>query len=217
MKLHTFVGSPSGRKVEAVINHLKLDVQVEYYDALAGELRTPEYLALNPNGKVPTFVDGTFTLWESNAITQYLADKAGSDALFPRDSRKRAEVVRWQFWETAHFNKAFGTLVLEALIKPRRNLGPTDDSKVASASADLLRAAPVLNLHLTNRQYLVGEGITIADYSMICLEPYEAAIPFDWAPYPNVSAYFDRMRRTAHWKRTAPVSSDAVGRRPKAA
>jgi glutathione S-transferase len=217
MKLHTFVGSPNGRKVQAVISHLGLDVQVEYYDFLAGELRSPEYLALNPNGRVPTLVDGAVTLSESNAIMQYLADEAGSDALFPRDSRKRADVVRWQFWELAHFNRAFGTLTFEAVIKPRRNLGPTDEARVALASADLLRSAPVLDLHLKNRQYLVGDGITIADYSMICLEPYKDAIPFDWAPYPNVSAYFDRTRNNPHWKMSAPRSSDDVGRKPKAA
>ena len=85
MKLHTAPGSPSGRKVQAVILHLKLDVQVQNHDFAKGELRAPEYLALNPNGSVPTLVDGDFVLWESNAIMQYLADKAGDQLLFPRD------------------------------------------------------------------------------------------------------------------------------------
>src|SRR5262249_9043702 len=85
-------------------------IRVEYHDFVAGDLRTADYVALNPNGMVPLLVDGAFRLWESNAIMQYLADKAGSDALFPRDPQKRADVVRWQFWEVAHFNKAFGLL-----------------------------------------------------------------------------------------------------------
>ena len=75
----------------------------------------------------------------------------------------------------------------------------------------------MLDRHLRGRQYLVGEGITIADYSMIPLERYQAAIPFDWAPYPNVSVYFDRMRKVDHWVRTAPVDRTPAEREQKAA
>src|SRR5258707_15891659 len=77
MKLHSFVGSAHSHKVQAVISHLGLAVEIEYHDFVAGELRGPDYLTLNPNAKVPVLVDGQFTLWESNAIMQYLADKAG--------------------------------------------------------------------------------------------------------------------------------------------
>ena len=71
------------RKVEAVIDHLGLDVEIVHHDFAGGGLRQSEYLAVNPNGMVPTLVDGSFILWESNAIMQYLADKAGGDPLFP--------------------------------------------------------------------------------------------------------------------------------------
>ena len=121
MRLHTFVGSPNGRKVEAVINHLDLTVEIDYRDIFEGGLGAPDYLALNPNAMAPTLVDGSFVLWESTAIMQYLADKVGGEALFPRDPRRRADIVRWQCWELAHFNRAFGTIVLEVLVNP--NLG----------------------------------------------------------------------------------------------
>jgi glutathione S-transferase len=217
MKLHTFVGSPNGRKVEAVIKHLGLTVEIEHHDFLGGGLRAPDYVALNPNAKVPTLVDGDFTLWESTAITQYLADKAGSDALFPRDPRRRADVVRWQCWELAHFNRAYGTLAFEAVAKPRLGLGPANDGLVDVARSDLARFAPVLEGHLADRRYLVGEGITIADYAMICLESYQLAVPFDWAPFPRLNAYLDRMRRVDAWVLTAPASPAAIGRKPRAA
>jgi glutathione S-transferase len=203
MKLHTFVGSPNGRKVEAVIRHLGLAVEIEHHDFPAG-LRTPEYLALNPNGKVPTLVDGTYTLWESNAIMQYLAEKAGSDALFPRDPQRRADVVRWQCWEQAQFNRAFGTLAFEAVAKPALGLGWTDEALVAGAQADLARFAPVLDQHLADRAWLVGDGITIADYAMATFERYQTKVPFDWTPYRGITAYFDRMRAVEPWARTAP-------------
>jgi glutathione S-transferase len=217
MKLHTFVGSPNGRKVEAVIDHLALNVEIEYHDFFAGDLRSPHYVAINPNARVPTLVDGAFVLWESNAITQYLADKVPGNSLFPRDPQQRADVVRWQFWELVHFNRAFGTVAFETVIKPRFNLGPTNDALVASALTDLARSAPVLERHLTDRHFMVGDGITIADYSMIPLESYRGATPFDWQPYPNVNAYFDRTHNFKHWTRSAAASMAATGRRPRAA
>jgi glutathione S-transferase len=217
MQLHTFVGSPSGRKVEAVINHLRLPVRIQYHDFFAGELKRADYLSLNPNTLVPTLVDGSFVLWESDAIMQYLADRTDNTTLFPRDLRRRAEVVRWQFWASMHFNRAFGTLAFEAVAKPTLNIGPTNEVAVAAAQIDLARFAPVLDAHLDGREHLVGDGITLADYAMIRTEAYQAKVPFNWSPYPHLNAYFERMRRVDAWARTAPPSYDAIGRKPAAA
>lgn len=217
MELHTFVGSPNSHKVEAVIDHLGLDVKVVYHDFILGDLRAAEYLALNPNAMVPTLVDDGFKLWESNAITQYLADKAGDQRLLPRDPRQRAEVVRWQFWETAHFNRAFGTLVFDGVIRARLNLGASNPALVAKAQTDLARFAPVLEGHLAKRDYLVGDGITIADYSLLALEGYRPAVAFDWKPFDRINAYFNRLRQAPSWARTAPTDLSLVGRKPRAA
>ena len=217
MKLHSFVGSAHSHKVQAVISHLGLAVEIEYHDFVAGELRRPDYLMLNPNAKVPVLSDGSFTLWESNAIMQYLADKAGDTALFPRDPQIRADIARWQFWELAHFNKAFGTLAFEAVAKPRLGLGPTDGAAVDRARADLARFTPVLERHLTGRRHVVGDSITIADYSLLTFESYRQAVPFDWAPYSNVNAYFDRLGAVEHWTRTAAGAAATLGRKPIAA
>ena len=202
MKLHTVQGSPNSHRVEAVIDHLGLDVEIVQHDF--GALRHSDYLAVNPNAKVPTLVDGAFTLWESNAIMQYLADKAGSNALFPRDPQSRADIMRWQCWELAHFNRAFGTLAFEIIAKPRLQLGPSDERAIEQAKLDLTRFAPVLDGHLKGRRYLVGEHISIADYAMITFEYYRDKVGFDWAAYPALNAYFDRMRLIESWVRTAP-------------
>jgi glutathione S-transferase len=217
MKLHTFVGSPHSRKVEAVISHLGLEVEMDYHDLLAGELATPDYVTLNANAMVPLLVDDAFTLTESNAIMQYLADKALDGSLFPRDAQRRADVVRWQFWELSHFNKAFGILAFETVAKPKLDLGPTNGALVEVMRADLARFAPVLERHLAGRQYMVGDGITLADYYVIAFEAYQPRVPFDWSPYRNVNAYFDRMRTVEHWRRTVAQDPTALGRKPKAA
>jgi glutathione S-transferase len=217
MKLHSFVGSPNGHKVEAVISHLGLAVEIRHHDALAVDLAKPDFLALNPNGKVPVLEDGGFVLSESNAIMQYLADKALDESLFPRDPQRRADVARWQFWELAHFNRAFGNLVLETYVKPKFNRGPTNQALVEVSMTELARFASVLERHLDDRAYMVGDGITLADYSVIALEAYRSRVPFDWSPYCRINAYFDRMRLIEHWRRTAAEDSALVGRKPKAA
>lgn len=119
---------------------------------------------------VPTLVDGDLNLWESNAIIQYLADKAGCDELFPTDSKKRADVVRWQCWELAHFNQAFGTLAFESVAKPSFMEMPSNEAVIEWSQQQLIRFATVLNNHLDGRLFMVGDGLTLADYSMIHVE-----------------------------------------------
>lgn len=214
MKLYYVVGSPNCRKVHAVINHLGLPVDMEYRDFFTGELQSPEYLGINPNGMVPALRDGDLTLWESNAIMQYLADGADDDSLLPRERRARADVMRWQAWELAHFNKAFGVLSFETVAKPNFMNTPPDEELVKWSQRELQRFAPVLDRALQGRKYLVGNDLTLADYSMIHLEGFKEAIPFDWSPYDNLNSYFSRIRAVPHWARTAPESPQAIGRRP---
>jgi glutathione S-transferase len=211
MLLYTVPGSPNGRKVEAVISHLGLEVDIRHCNLFNGELRGSEYLAINPNAKAPTLVDGDFKLWESAAIMQYLADKAGDNTLFPRDARTRADITRWQCWEGIYFNAALGTLAFETLAKPRHNAGPPDAGLVEQACATLSRFAPVLNGHMDGRKYLVDDRLTLADYSVAALEPYVNLVPFDFAPYRHIHAYFDRMRQSEHWIRTGrPAPSQSI-------
>ena len=214
MKLYAIVGSPNSRKVLSVINHLGLKVEVDYLDLFKGQHKTPEYLAINPNGMVPALVDGDLTLWESNAIIQYLADKAGDRSLFPVEPKKRADVVRWLCWDLAHFNQAFGTLAFEAIAKPGFMDSPSNEAIVEWSKEQLTRFAPVLNEHLRDKKYMCGDEITLADYAMIHVEFFKESIPFDWTPYSNLNAYFERMRLSPHWAKTAPSHEDigkAVG------
>ena len=212
MKLYAIVGSPNSRKVLSVINHLGIEVEVEYLDLFQGDHKTPAYAVLNPNGMVPTLVDGDLKLWESNAIIQYLADKAEDEVLFPSDNAKRADIVRWQCWELAHFNQAFGTLAFESVAKPSFMELPGNEGVIAWSKEQLTRFATVLNNHLQDRSYVVGDTITLADYSMVHVEFFKEAVPFDWAPYPHLNEYFERMRQSPHWAATAPTNNEAIGK-----
>jgi glutathione S-transferase len=206
MILHTHPGSPNGRKVEAVISHLGLQVEVCLHDLFTGALRSPDYLAINPNAKVPTLVDRDFRLWESAAIMQYLADKVADSSVFPRNARTRADITRWQSWEGQYFNAALGTLAFETVAKAKRNI-PADAVLLEQARTTLSRFAPVLDSHMDGRKYLVDEQLTLADYSMAAFEPYVSLVAFDFTPYRHINTYFDRMRQSEHWIRAGKLTA----------
>jgi glutathione S-transferase len=212
MKLYILSTSPNSRKVLAVIHHLGLKPEIAYLDFASGDTAKPEFLALNPNGMVPVLVDGTFRLWESNAINQYLVEKAGGSSLFPRDPQIRADITRWQFWEQAHFNKAFGTLIFESVIKPKFGMGEASAGLVEFCLREIGRFAKVLEAHLRGRSTLVGNDISLADYAMVCLEKYRDLTPFDWSPFPNINRYFDEVRETEAWVKAAPPPPAPVER-----
>jgi len=219
MKLHYVVGSPNCRKVHAVVNHLGLaeEIEVEWLDFFEGGTRTAQFAQLNPNTMVPGLRDGDFVLWESNAIMQYLADRSPDETLLPRDPRRRADVVRWQCWELAHYNKALGVLSFETIAKPGFMGAEPDAGLVAWSKQELSRFAAVLDRHMATRTCAVGDTITIADYSLAHLEGFKEQVPFDWSAYPHLNAYYERMRAVPHWAKTAPPSREAIGRRPSPA
>src|ERR1700751_1312812 len=117
MKLHVAPPSPRGFKVLAVARQLGLDFDLCPVDLLTGAQNQTQFVALNPNRKMPVMEDDGFVLWESNAIMQYLASKKPDVGLLPLDPRHRADVSRWQFWEVAHWDPACATLIFERLLK----------------------------------------------------------------------------------------------------
>src|SRR5690349_8976323 len=106
MKLYDMPGNTNSWKIRAVARECDLKLETVPVDALKNEHKTPEFLKINPNGKLPAFVDGDFKLFESNAILCYVAAKAGSD-LLPKDAKGRALVDQWLFWQSAHLSQGF--------------------------------------------------------------------------------------------------------------
>jgi glutathione S-transferase len=105
-------------------------------------------------------------------------------------------------------------LSFETVAKPNfMNMAP-DAELVKWSQREISRFAPVLDAAVRDRQYLVGDAISLADYSMIHLEGFKDAVPIDWAPYPNLNDYFVRMRELPNWAGTAPPSPAAIGRLP---
>ncbi len=85
------------------------------------------------------------------------------------------------------------------MAKPQLGVGPADTTTVEAGLRDLARFAPVLEAHVTGRQFMVGETLTVADYSVATFGAYRDLIPFDFSPYPALNAYMDRIVGSEHW------------------
>jgi glutathione S-transferase len=155
----------SPRKACAVARYLGSPVEFVYLDLVKGEQQAPAYLALNPNGKVPTLVDGDKSIWEADAVICHLAVRAGSD-LWPHDTVRQTEVVRWLSWNAQHFYRQGGSLYFQHIIKARFALGIPEATAVNEALAGFRRFAAVLDAHLAGRRWLIGDTPSVADFSV---------------------------------------------------
>lgn len=185
-------------KTCAVARHLGLDIAFRRLDLQRGEQRSPEFLAINPNGKAPALVDGDLRLWESNAIICHLAMTAGSD-LWPRDERQ-IEVIRWFGWSAEHFCRFTGQLYFENIIRAQFDLGDPDPGAVEEATGYVRRYAGILDDHLANRSYLLGDRLSVADFAVATTLPYarDARIPIE--EFPAVQRWHDRLMDLPAWQ-----------------
>lgn len=204
MKLYIVHGSPNCRKVLAVAHHLGVDAGVTPLNFGAGDLRSSDYQQVNPNCMVPALTDGTLNLWESNAIMQYLCMREPTSTLFPSDPAVRADIVRWQFWEVAHFNRALAGIVFENFIKRAFGLGEPDPAALERSTAEFHRFAPMLENRLSGRKYVVGEDVTLADFSLGAQLMYAQPARVPLSLYPNITSWYQRLEAVPAWKKSAP-------------
>lgn len=181
------------RKPCAVAKYLGLPVDYVRVALDKGEHKQPAYLAKNPNGLVPLLIDGDTTLWESAAIAVYLAAKAGSD-LWPRDDgRAQAEVMRWVSWDAFHFLPHVGALYFEHLIKAQIGLGAPDSAAIEAALAGFHASAKVLDGQLVRQRFLLGDRLSVADFVVGALLPYEAQIHLPMTGYEHLRRWRDAL------------------------
>jgi glutathione S-transferase len=203
MKLYSMQPSNNCRRVNATIAHLGLDVEIVEPNMRTGELKKPEYLALNPNAKVPTLVDGDFTLWESRAIMQYLASKKPGNELWPNDPQRQADIARWQFWETAHLSRGTTPFAFEKLFKPMFLKQEPDALALQAGEKEFHTHAPVLDAQLAGKEFILGR-LTLADFSVGACFSFAEPAGVPWNDYAHIRAWWARLNEIPAWKSTAP-------------
>ena len=189
--LHEDSASGNCYKVRLTAAHVGLPIERREYDIMKGETRTPEFLAgVNANGRIPVLQVGDRFIPESNAACFFLAD---GSPLIPGDRFDRADMLRWMFFEQYSHEPNIATVRfwlqyvrLEALSGlQREQIGPK-----RKAGNEALK---LMDEHLAEREWMVGEGITLAD---ICLFAYTHVADeggFDLNLYPNVIAWMERI------------------------
>ena len=202
MKIYSIQLSNNCRRVNATVQHLGLTAEV--IDPSFGDLKTPEYLAMNPNGKVPLLVDGELKLWESRAIMQYVASTKPGNTLWPSDPKRQADIARWQFWEASHLSKGTGAFAFERLFKKMFMKQDADPVALAAGEKEWNTFAPVLNAQLEGRKWILGDELTLADFSVGACFSYAEASGLPWDQYPHIKAWYARLSEVPAWKNTAP-------------
>ena len=197
IQLYSFA-TPNGIKISAALEESGLPYEAHLIDILKDDQKTPEFLALNPNGKIPAMIDpagpggDAIGLFESGAILVYLAEKSGN--LMPADPQGRYECLQWVFFQMAGVGPMFGQYghFFKFMAGKLKDDYPTE--RYAKESRRLLE---VLEGRLEGRQWIVGDDYSIAD---IAIFPwvrtlggfYEAGEALKLDELVNVGAWLDR-------------------------
>ena len=206
MKFYSFPPSPNVRKVSAVITYLGIeDVEHEFVNLAKGEHKLPRYLTINPMGMLPALADDDgLVLWESNAICQFLCDRQGDTAFYPRDPRTRADIARWLFWEASSWAPVAQILTHENVRKPMLGIGDPDADRVREGEDRFRPLARLLDDVLADRPYLVGESVTLADFVVGGAVTYLERGRFPTAEFPRLEAWWARLQEIPAWRETTP-------------
>jgi glutathione S-transferase len=199
-----YYGIVSGNSARAVFGVLESGAPFVGHpvDASRGENREASYVAMNPMGKVPALVDGAFTLWESNAINGYVAEKHPESALLPKTPEGRAAVQRWLYFQVGHVSPACLPIFRATLPRVQAFWRVQPDAKAVEAGKkELARFLPILEDALARKPWLEG-AFSLAD---IAYAPHFWLISeggFDFSATPAIHAWLERLFARPAWQRT---------------
>jgi glutathione S-transferase len=159
------------------------DVGREY-----GKNHEPAYLALNPNGRIPTIVDDGFVLWESNTIVRYLCAKHGMGTWYPRELQRLADMERWMDWQQTTLRPHF-----HALFNALQDPVPTSKSVLESARKALDDAWNILDAQLARQPFIAGATLTMADIPFCYIVNRWYKLRIERGGLTHVKAWYDRL------------------------
>jgi len=190
-------GPTASRAARALWIAHELDIPFEHVGMEMKDLKTPEYMKVNPNGKVPTLVDGDFKLFESMAINLYLAKRFNKDGFWPSSPEDQARCYQWSFWGMTEIEKPLLTILIDMFMTAPDKRKP---EAVAEAQKTLPKPFAVLNAALEGHQYLLGSAFTVADLNLASILSWSRPIKYDFKPYPNAGAWLDRCLARPSYK-----------------
>ena len=187
--LYDFMDSGNGYKVRLTLAALDMPYKLVECDILKGETRTPEFLARNPNGRIPTLQleDGSF-LAESGAIIWYLVD---STPLAPKDRKARAETLQWMFFEQYSHEPNIAVARFWKHYLPK--LSPLQEMDLPNRMKGGYAALDVMETHLATRRFFVDDRFGLADIALYAYTHVAHEGGFDLSKYANINAWMARV------------------------
>lgn len=185
---------------EANIPHERIDAGLSF-----GHVRTPEYLAKNPNGLVPLIEDDGFVLWESNAIVRYLSEKYAAGLLWPTDRQVRADADRWMDWQQTTLIAALGPAFIHLYRLPAEK---RDEAVIAASLAKMTEVTAILESWLETRAYVAGDQFSMGDIPIAATLHRWLNMAIRREERPAITRYYKRImsRPAAQASLTLPVT-----------
>ena len=191
LKLYDFPMSPRARKVRIVLAEKGLQYEKVTVDITKGEQKKPEFLVINPYGKVPALQDDGLAVYESTIIMEYLNDKYPNPPLLPVDPGQRARARVFLHYADNPYDGAFAALVGELFFKPK---GQADQAVIDRAKQDLNACFERLERELGNNDYLAGE-FTLADIGYVVWAPLFGPLQVEIPRHcSRVNAWLNRLK-----------------------
>lgn len=189
LTLYDYMDSGNGYKVRLTLAALDLPYKLIECDILTGETRTPEFLARNPNGRIPTLQleDGSF-LAESGAIIWYLAD---GTPLAPKDRKSRAETLQWMFFEQYSHEPYVAVARFWKHYLPK--LSPLQEMDLPNRMKGGYAALDIMEKHLATHRFFVDDRFGLADIALYAYTHVAHEGEFDLSKYANINAWMARV------------------------
>jgi glutathione S-transferase len=196
MKL-LFSRNPNPRLAVAVARHLDAEVDFEFAAPLAPG-QSERYRPLNPNLLLPILLGPKKSLWEADAIACRLSRDVRSD--FWRTGDEEPEMMQWLSWGKENFARACDIVQFERGTKQRYQLGPVDHQRVEEGLRRFGVASEILNAWLSEREWLVGDSVSYADFRMATFLPFNDVARLPLNDYPAVERWYRQLEQIDAWR-----------------
>jgi len=196
--------SPNSRKVHWALEEMGVPYTYKHVDLAKREQKQPDFLKLNPNGRVPVLDHEGFILYESNAILWFLADKYGRGVIVPEDVSERALIDQWMWWQASDFGPAVGR---PWLMKLQERFGRALDAVRHQEHLEAARGPlAILDQHLSSHEFVVADRFSIADIALAESFGLSDMAGISRADLPHLNAWHARLAARPAFIKTRPAT-----------